>query len=37
MAFTLSANTAYWKSMHQELKEVNAWNVNVWSIMVNVH
>ena len=27
----------YWKSMYQELKEVNGWNVSVWSIMMKVH
>ena len=27
----------YYKSMYQELKEVNGWNVAVWSIMMKVH
>ena len=27
----------YWKNMYQELNEVNAWNVTVWSITVNVY
>ena len=27
----------YWKSMYQELKEVNSWNVTDWSIMMKVH
>ena len=24
----------YWNSMYQELKEVNGWNLTVWSIMI---
>ena len=27
----------YWKSMYQELKEVNSWNVTDWSNMMKVH
>ena len=34
-ALPLSAMIAcYWKNTYQEFKEVNAWNMNVWSIMV---
>ena len=35
---SLSAMIAcYWKSVYQKLKEVNAWNVTVWSIMVKCY
>ena len=34
----LSAMMAcYWKSMYQEPKEINAWDVTVWSIMVKCY
>ena len=33
----LAMIACYWKSMYQERKEVNAWNVTVSSIMVNSH
>ena len=37
-ALPLSAMMAcYWKSTYQELKKINAWNMNVWRIMVECH
>ena len=35
--FTISYDSLLLKEHYQELKEVNAWNVTVWSIMMKVH
>ena len=36
-ALPLSPLIAYWRNTYQKLKEVNAWNINSWSIMVKSH
>ena len=34
-ALPLSAMIArYWTGIYQELKEVNVWNMNVWSVLL---
>ena len=37
-ALPLSAMIAcYWKGIYQELKEVNVWNMNIWSVLLEGH